>query len=249
MKRLALLFTLLSLSVFAEGRIFMWLRNHGAYEAVVRVSKEQEYYEFYGFTGVTNGLVTRYFPHEEITNVLWRVDYDYYSKHQNNSIGAERKAYSYFFYATEQIYPVPDPMSWTNNPATIAWQTNHFAEVCANDNGNQRYVYTSFTVLGTNVVDVTRPPITYSNDLPCRFGVPASVTVNLPYADILELLPLNYPETFIRVRAGFDGYLLFRLSGPDELNLTIKRLLPEKLPYEKKPRNIRVSRDDLLNGV
>ena len=248
MKRLTLLFALFSFAARAETQV-MWQRNNGAWEAVVRVSKEQAFYEFHGFSGVTNGLVTRYFPHEEITNVLWRVDYDHYSKHDGNSIGQERKHYSHSFYAIEQIYPVPDPKAWTNNLGTIAWHTNHFAENCIADNNNIRYVYTAFVPLKTNVVDVTHPPIVVSGELPCRFGVPASITVDLPYSDKLELLPSSWPETFIRVRAGFDGYLLFRLAGPDELNLTIRRLLPEKLPYERTPKILRLRRDDVIGGV
>ncbi len=90
MKRIALLFALLSFSALAESRVLMWQRNHGAWEAVVRVSRGQEYYEFYGFAGVTNGLVTQYFPHKEETNLLWRVDYAFYNRHSGNSIVAER---------------------------------------------------------------------------------------------------------------------------------------------------------------
>ena len=62
------------------------------------------------------------------------------------------------------------------------------------------------------------------------------------------MLPLDWPETYTRVRTGFDGYLLIRFDER-EMRLTIKRLLPEKLPYEHPRRNIRVLRDDLLNGV
>lgn len=246
MKRLAYLLAIcLSLAARAE---LMWQRNHGAWEAVVRVSKESAYYDFYDFHGVTNGIVTVTYPHQEETNVLWRVDYDYYHRHSGNSIVSERKAYSWHFFGLERVYPVPAPMAWTNDTATVTWQTNHFAEASVKDNGNQRYDYTAFTVVRTNVVDVTPRPLFYSGDLPCRFGVPQSIMVNPPYTDLMELLPLNYPETYIRIRTGFDGYLLLRFNE-DEMRLTIKRLLPEKLPYENKPRNIRVSRDDLLYGV
>lgn len=250
MKRLVYLLAIcLAFAARAESRILMWQRNHGAWEAVVRVSKEEPYWTFGDFRAVTNGLVTRYFPHQEETNILWRVDYDFYSKYSGNSVGAERKAYSWRLYGYERVYPVPAPMAWTNDPATVAWQTNRLAANCAQLGGNIRYDYTAFTVVRTNVVDVTPQPIVGSGELPCRFGVPESVTVELPYADILEPLPLNYPNTVIRVRTGFDGYLILRLDGPDEMNLSIRRLLPEKLPYERTPQNIRVSLDDLLHGV
>ena len=233
---------------FAARAELMWQRNHGAWEAVVRVNREAAYYDFYDFRGVTNGMLTITFPREEETNVLWRVDYDFYNRHSGNSIVAERKSYSWHFYALERVYPVPAPMAWTNDVATVAWQTNHFAEVVAKDNGNIRYDYTAWTVVRTNVVDVTPRPIVKTGDLPCRFGVPASVTVNPPYTDLLEMLPLSWPETHIRIRTGFDGYLLIRFEEA-EMRLTIKRLLPEKLPYEQKPRNMLILRDDALNGV
>ena len=247
MKRLAFLLAV-CLSFAARADTPMWQRNNGAWEAVVRVSKENPYYDFYDFRAVTNGMVTRYFPHQETTNVLWRVDYDFYNRHSGNSIVAEKKSYSWHFYGLERIYPVPEPMSWTNDTATVAWQTNHFAEAVAKDNGNIRYDYTAWTVVRTIVTDVTPKPVSYSGDLPCRFGVPQSITVNPPYTDLLEMLPLNWPETYIRIRTGFDGYLLLRFTE-DEMRLTIKRLLPEILPYEHPRRNIRVLRDDLLNGV
>ena len=246
MRRLTLLFALLSITAFAETHV-MWQRNHGAWEAVVRVSKDEPFWDFGDFRGVTNGLVTKHFPHREETNVLWRVDYDYYSKHQGNNVGVERFVYSYFCFGYEYIHPPRDPLAWTNDLSTLIWQTNHLVEACVRDNGNQRYDFKTFTPT-TNVVDVTRPPVVVSGGLPCRFGVPAAVTVDLPYTDLLEMLPLNWPDTFIRVRTGFDGYILLRFDE-NEMRLTIKRLLPEKLPYERNPRNRRVSRDDLLNGV
>lgn len=92
------------------------------------------------------------------------------------------------------------------------------------------------------------PPRVDCGELPCRFGVPQSIVVNPPYTDLMELLPLDYPETYIRIRTGFDGYLLIRFEEA-EMRLTIKRLLPEKLPYEQKPRNMLILRDDALNGV
>lgn len=81
-----------------------------------------------------------------------------------------------------------------------------------------------------------------------RFGVPQTITADLPYTDLLEYLPADWPATKIRVRTGFDGYLLIRYDEREN-QLTIKRLLPEKLPWERRPRNIRVSREDLLYGV
>ena len=248
MKRLALLFLAFSISVMADSRVFMWQRNNGAWEAIVRVSKEQPYYEFYGFSGVTNGLVTKHFPHQEETNVLWKVDYDYYSKHYGTSTGAERYMYSLSCYGYEYIYPPRDPMAWTNDLSTIIWQTNHLVEACVVDDWKQRYDFKKITPIQTNVVDVTHPPIVISGELPCRFGVPATIVVDLPYTDLFEMLPLNWPDTFIRVRAGFDGYLLFRFDE-NEMRSTIKRLLPERLPYEQTPKNIRVRLDDVLNGV
>ncbi len=247
MKRIVCLLAI-CLSFAAHADTPMWQRNHGAWEAVVRVNKEEAYYDFYDFHGVTNGIIAVTYPHQEETNVLWRVDYDFYTRHRGSSIIAEYKHYSHAFYARERIYPVPDPMAWTNDLNTIAWKTNHFAEACAKDNGNIRYDYTAFTPLRTNVVDVTPRPISYSGEFPCRFGVPQSIMVNPPYTDLMELLPLDYPETYIRIRTGFDGYLLIRFEEV-EMRLTIKRLLPEKLPYEKKPRNMLILRDDALNGV
>jgi len=246
MKRLVyLLAVCLSFAAHAE---LMWQRNNGVWEAVVRVSKEEPVWEIGAFSAVTNGYVLRVFPRVEETNVLWRVDYDVYSMHNDNSIGAERKAYSHFFYATERIYPAPEPMSWTNDMNTIAWHTNHFAEAVLNDDYHIRYDYTAFVVVRTNVVDKTRPPAIVTGELPCRFGVPQTITVDHPYTDLLEMLPLDWPETYTRVRTGFDGYLLIRFDER-EMRLTIKRLLPEKLPYEHPRQNIRVLRDDLLYGV
>jgi hypothetical protein len=247
MKRLVYLLAI-CLSFAALADIPMWQRNNGAWEAVVRVNKEAAYYDFYDFRAVTNGMLTITFPHKEETNVLWRVDYDVYTRHRGTSLVTEYKQYSFAFYAIERIYPVPDPMAWTNDLNTIAWKTNNFAEAEAKDNGNIRYDYTAWTVVRTNVVDVTPLPISYSGNLPCRLGVPASVAVNPPYTDLLEMLPLNWPETYIRIRTGFDGYLLIRFEEA-EMRLTIKRLLPEKLPYEQKPRSMYILRDDALNGV
>lgn len=246
MRRLFLLAICLSYAAFAD--VPMWQRNNGAWEAVVRVSKADAFVDVGDFKGVTNGLVTVHYPHREETNVQWRVDYDYYSKHSGNSIVQERYMYSFYFYGYERVYPPPAPMSWTNDANTVTWKTNHFAEHCISDNNNVRYVYTAFTPVRTNVVDVTRPPIVVADNLPCRFGVPATVTVDLPYTDLLDLLPLDWPDTFIRVRTGFDGYILLRFTE-DEMRLTIKRLLPERLPYEQTPKNIRVRLDDVLNGV
>ena len=246
MKRLVyLLATCLSFAARADD--LAWQRNNGVWEKVVRVSRGVDYVS-HGFRCATNGIVTRYFPHQEETNVQWRVDYDYYSRHSGNSIGAERKLYTWRLFGLERIYPVPDPMAWTNDMATVAWRTNHFAEICANDNGNQRYVYTAWTVIRTNIVDVTPRPRTGEGKFPCRLGVPSSIVVTPPYDDLLDLLPLSYPETTIRVKVNFNGYLLLRFFDDDN-RLQIRRLLPERLPYEQKPRNMLILRDDALNGV
>ncbi len=249
MKRLApILAYCLPLLCLAATDTPMWQRNHGAWEAVVRVSKENPYYDFGDFRAVTNGLVTLTFPHEEATNVVWLVEYDFYNSHSGNSIVAERKSYSWRFVGIERVWPVPEPMAWTNDPNSLIFKTNANMRAMIKDNFNTRWDYTSFTPIRTNVVDITRRPIVRCGDLPCRFGVPATITVNLPYTDLMELLPLDWPDTHIHVRTGFDGYLLLRFDE-DEMRLTIKRLLPEMLPYERPNRNIRVNIDDLLNGV
>ena len=217
MKHLFLLAICLSIAAFAD--IPMWQRNNGAWEAVVRVSKEEPYWEFGDFCAVTNCVKT-YYTSVSTTTTVWRVDYHREFTSNNNVNGVDN------------------------------WHVfTHDLDACTNNLAKSPYRNFSCVVsFSTNRVKTVVTPHNRTVELPCRFGVPAAVTVDLPYTDLLEMLPLNWPDTFIRVRTGFDGYILLRFTE-DEMRLTIKRLLPEKLPYERTPRNRRVSRDDLLNGV
>lgn len=229
MKRLVYLFAIcLSLSARAE---LMWLRNNGVWEAVVRVSKEAAYYDFYDFRAVTNGYIYTAGSTNHYVESRAHITWSYWA----------RNAGSPTSYRPDTSGPYSTMHDWNITTDAIDAHTNRLAQA-ANFRSIDSVEW--YDVPVTQIV----PPRVRCGDLPCRFGIPRTITVNPPYTDLMELLPLDYPETCIRIRTGFDGYLLLRFTE-DEMRLTIKRLLPEKLPYENKPRNIRVSRDDLLNGV
>ena len=229
MKRLAcLLAVCLSFAARAE---LMWLRNNSVWEAVVRVSKEAAYYDFYDFRGVTNGYIytpgaTNHYV-ESRARITWSLWLRNAGTTQN--------------YRPDTTGPYGTVRGGYVTPNTIDAYTNNLAT---------RVNFRSIDSVEWYDVPVTQiiPPRVDCGELPCRFGVPQTIVVNPPYTDLMELLPLDYPETYVRIRTGFDGYLLIRFDER-EMRLTIKRLLPEKLPYEHPRRNIRVLRDDVLNGV
>lgn len=217
MKRLFLLAICLSFAALAD--IPMWQRNNGAWEAVVRVSKDELFWDFGDFRAVTNCVQT-YYTSVTTTTTVWRVDYHREYTGNNNAHGVEN------------------------------WHVfTHDLDACTNHLASPPYFNFSCTVsFVEDRVKTVVTPHSRTVDVPCRFGVPASISVDLPYTDLLEMLPLDWPGTYINVRTGFDGYILIRLDE-NEMRLTIKRLLPEKLPYERTPQNLRLRRDDVLNGV
>ena len=230
MKRLALLLTLLSFAALADTHV-MWQRNHGAWEAVVRVSKDEPFWNFGDFCAVTNGYIaipastsTVVKTYAHVTSSFWLGNAGTSSNYLPDTSGP--------FYYRHTYNLAPDDVAAHTNSLAL------HADFRAID-GVEWYEKTNVVV---------SPPGVVTGELPCRFGIPATVTVNLPYTDLLEMLPLDWPDTFIRVRTGFDGYILLRFTE-DEMRLTIKRLLPEKLPYERTPRNRRVLLDDVLNGA
>ena len=229
MKRIALLFALFSLSALADTP--MWQRNNGVWEAVVRVSKDEPYWEFGDFHGVTNGYIyiagyTNYYTETRI-EVVWT----YWTRNAGTSSN----------YRPDTSGPYATIHSYNFSEATLPAYTNDLA---------QKAQFRSIDSIIRHEVPCSQyvPPKVLCGELPCRFGVPETITVDLPYADHFELLPLSWPDTVVRIRCGFDGYLLVRFEESD-MQISIKRLLPEKLPYERTPQNIRVSVDDLLHGV
>ncbi len=229
MKHLAYL--LVICLAFAARAELMWQRNHGAWEAVVRVSKESGYYDFYDFRGVTNGYIYTAGTTNHYVESRAHITWSYWMRNAGSSSS----------YRPDTNGPYNTAHGWNVTTNTIDVYTNRLAQA-ANFRSIDSVEWYDLPI--TQIV----PPRVDCGDLPCRFGVPQTIAVNLPYTDLMELLPLDYPETYIRIRTGFDGYLLLRFTE-DEMRLTIKRLLPEKLPYEHPRRNIRVLRDDLLNGV
>lgn len=227
MKRLVFLLAIcLSFAAHAE---LMWQRNNGVWEAVVRVSKEEPVWEIGDFRAVTNGLI-RTVETIVSTSVVFRVEYE------GGRESVSDKGVSSWYSERWHDFAV----NYDGFGGLVA-VTNRLAgrfDACT---------FLDISPVKTNI-SVKTIPHQFSGDLPCRFGVPQTITVNPPYTDLLEMLPLDWPETYIRIRTGFDGYLLIRFDER-EMRLTIKRLLPEKLPYEHPRRNIRVLRDDLLNGV
>ena len=227
MKRLVyLLAACLSFAAHAE---LMWQRNNGVWEAVVRVSKEEPVWEIGDFRAFTNGYV-RAVETIVSTSVVFRVEYE--GGRETVSDKGVHSWYSERWHDYAVNYDGFGGLVAVTNRLAGRFDTCTFLDI---------------TPVKTNI-SVKTIPHQFSGDLPCRFGVPQTITVDHPYTDLLEMLPLDWPETYTRVRTGFDGYLLIRFDER-EMRLTIKRLLPEKLPYEHPRQNIRVLRDDLLYGV
>ena len=226
MKRLFLLALCLSFAALAD--VPMWQRNNGAWEAVLRVSKDEAFVDFWDFRAVTNGIV-HYVEATATTTVLYRVDYVGASLITTGSHAGSYYRENWHAFAHGET-----------GPGGLVAVTNAL---------NSKFTDLTMDIqaLSTNVASHAVDH-QMSGDLPCRFGVPASITVDLPYTDLLDMLPLDWPDTYIRIRCGFDGYLLLRFDER-EMRLTIKRLMPERLPYERTPKNLRLRRDDVLNGV
>ena len=216
---------------FAARAELMWQRNDGVWEAVVRVSKEEPVWEIGAFSAVTNGYVTIPGTTNHYVESRAHIAWSYWRKNAG-SVNNFRPDTSGPYYTCH---------SYNYTADTIDAFTNGLAE---------RADFRAIDAVEWYDVPVIEiiPARRTCGELPCRFGVPQTITVNPPYTDLLEMLPLDWPETYTRIRTGFDGYLLIRFDER-EMRLTIKRLLPEKLPYEHPRRNIRVLRDDLLNGV
>ena len=226
MKRLFLLAICLSFAVFAD--VPMWQRNNGAWEAILRVNKEDAFIDVGDFRAVTNGIV-HHVETTVTTTVLYRVDYVGRRLLTSGSSAGQYHVEAWRDFARGETGF--GSLDFVTNALIAKFDT----------------VTMNIQALSTNVASHSVDRQT-TGDLPCRFGVPATVAVDLPYTDLLEMLPLDWPDTYIRVRTGFDGYLLLRFDE-NEMRLTIKRLLPEKLPYERTPQNLRVRRADLLYGI
>ncbi len=193
-----------------------WLRNNGAWEGVARVSRTSPGYSLGTIHVTTNGLAR-----VSDTNVVetGTAEVVYESRGIRNGQAFVRTN----FLAISIVLLA----EYTNTIAhledhTLLRVTEHSQP---ETNITSRFVQTS---------------------LPGRLGLPQSVLVGLPYTDLLDPLPLDYPETYIHVRTGFDGYIHFRFDEADG-RMTIRRLFPEKLPYERKT-NIRVIDGDHAHG-
>ncbi len=182
-----------------------WLRNDGCWEGVARVSRASPGYSLGTLHITTNGLVR--IPETNVVET-GTADVVYESKGIRDGQAVCR--------TNSAVVPLLDLAEYTNTVIrgegqTLLRVTEHSLP---ETNITSRFVQTS---------------------LPGRLGLPHSVLVSLPYTDLLDPLPLDYPETYIHIRTGFDGYIHFRFDEADG-RMTIKRLLPEKLPYERKPK-------------
>lgn len=182
-----------------------WLRNDGAWEGVARVSRTSPGYSLGTLHITTNALVR--VPE---TNVV--------------ETGTAEVVYESRGIRNGQAFVR------TNSLAIPIVLLAEYTNTVAHGEGQTLLRVTEHSLPATNITSRT-----VQTSLPGRLGLPHSVLVNLPYTDLLDPLPLDYPETYIHIRTGFDGYIHFRFDEADG-RMTIKRLLPEKLPYERKPK-------------
>lgn len=182
-----------------------WLRNDGAWEGVARVSRTAPGYSLGTLHITTNGLVR--IPE---TNVVETGTAEVVYESRGIRSGQA------FCRTNSAVVPLFDLAEYTNNLIHL--------------DGHTLLRVTEHSLPATNVTSRT-----VQTSLPGRLGLPHSVLVGLPYTDLLDPLPLDYPETYIHIRTGFDGYIHFRFDERDG-RITIKRLLPEILPYERKPK-------------
>ncbi len=224
MRRLAcLLAVCLPFAALADGidirehsAIPFWQRNDGAWESVMRVDRGCDGYSIGAIRTTTNGLVRA-----ESTNVT--------------EVGMAIVRYESVGVSSGRAF------CRTNETRCPLWQLPSYTNEIVSNDGVTILSVVEHSVLATNIAASL-----VQAELPCRLGVPESVFVSLPYADLLDKLPLDYPATKIHFRTGFDGYVLIRFEE-GEGRITIKRLLPDKLPYERKSK-IRVYGADAVHG-
>lgn len=229
------------------------LRNDCIWEQIYRVSKSASHFDIYPVEAVTNAVLDHvpgavwYTNHvvsvrrsgstqTVVTNAVpgWyipRVETNWWVEVKFTQTQASTK-----FPTWHRTVWIPADSSYTSSTNFIA-VTNLIArsEYTSMDATYCKFVsWDSPFTPGSAVITRYEKSPAYITELPVRLGVPQSVRVSLPYEDILEFLPDGYPTTRIHAVAGFDGYIIIRFDERTN-KLTVKRLFPEALPYEKAP--------------
>ena len=173
MKRLVYLLAIcLSFAAHAE---LMWQRNNGVWEAVVRVSKEEPVWEIGAFSAVTNGYIA--VPASTNIHIVNKAHVTWSRWSRNAGTGSSYRPDTSGPYMTIHAYNLTADTidAYTNNAAAnldfrsiddVEWRSDAIIQVS--------------------------PPSVACGDLPCRFGVPQTITADLPYTDLLEILPHRF---------------------------------------------------------